>query len=93
MSARDFVMPFGKWKGETLEEVVAAARVMSAFSNHVEVADNSQFIDIVGTGGDGASTFNISTTCLFVLAAAGAKVAKHGNFARAAQHFSHKLAP
>lgn len=66
-------------KGETLAEVVAAARVMSDFSNHVVVADNSQFIDIVGTGGDGASTFNISTTCLFVLAAAGAKVAKHGN--------------
>lgn len=66
-------------KGETLDEVVAAARVMASFSKHVIVDDNSQFIDIVGTGGDGAHTFNISTTCLFVLAAAGAKVAKHGN--------------
>ena len=66
-------------KGETLDEIVAAARVMRDFSNRVEVADNSGFVDIVGTGGDGVSTFNISTTCLFVVAAAGAKVAKHGN--------------
>lgn len=66
-------------KGETLDEIVAAAKVMRSFSNQVEVADNSKFVDIVGTGGDGAHTFNISTTCLFVVAAAGAKVAKHGN--------------
>ncbi|TDR33049.1 anthranilate phosphoribosyltransferase [Hydromonas duriensis] len=66
-------------KGETLEEIVAAARVMRDFSNRVVVKDNSQFVDIVGTGGDGVHTFNISTTCLFVVAAAGAKVAKHGN--------------
>lgn len=66
-------------KGETLDEIVTAARVMREFSNRVEVADNSHFIDIVGTGGDGACTFNISTTCLFVVAAAGAQVAKHGN--------------
>ncbi|MGL4767071.1 MAG: anthranilate phosphoribosyltransferase [Formosimonas sp.] len=66
-------------KGESLSEIVNAAQVMRSFSNRVEVADNSHFIDIVGTGGDGASTFNISTTCLFVVAAAGAQVAKHGN--------------
>lgn len=66
-------------KGETLDEITAAARVMRAFSLHVNVDNNNNFVDIVGTGGDGASTFNISTTCLFVVAAAGAKVAKHGN--------------
>lgn len=66
-------------KGESLDEIISAARVMRDFSNRVEVADNSSFIDIVGTGGDGTQTFNISTTCLFVVAAAGAQVAKHGN--------------
>lgn len=66
-------------KGETLTEIVACARVMREFSNRVAVADTNGFVDIVGTGGDGASTFNISTTCLFVVAAAGAKVAKHGS--------------
>lgn len=66
-------------KGETLDEIVTAARVMRDFSNRVDVRDNSKFLDIVGTGGDGASTFNISTTCLFVVAAAGVQVAKHGN--------------
>lgn len=66
-------------KGESLNEIVSAAQVMRELSNRVEVADNSKFIDIVGTGGDGAQTFNISTACLFVVAAAGAQVAKHGN--------------
>ena len=66
-------------KGETLDEIVTAARVMREFSNRVEVADNSRFLDIVGTGVDGACTFNISTSCLFVVAAAGGQVAKHGN--------------
>jgi len=53
--------------------------VMREFANHVEVEDNSNFVDIVGTGGDGSHTFNISTASMFVAAAAGAKVAKHGN--------------
>lgn len=66
-------------KGESLNEIISAAQVMRALSNRVEVTDNSNFIDIVGTGGDGAQTFNISTACLFVVAAAGAQVAKHGN--------------
>jgi anthranilate phosphoribosyltransferase len=52
---------------------------MREFANHVEVEDNSHFVDIVGTGGDGSHTFNISTATMFVAAAAGAKVAKHGN--------------
>ena len=66
-------------KKETIGEITAAATVMREFANHVQVKDNSHFVDIVGTGGDGAHTFNISTTAMFVAAGAGAKVAKHGN--------------
>ncbi|MGI4984564.1 MAG: anthranilate phosphoribosyltransferase [Janthinobacterium lividum] len=66
-------------KKETIGEITAAATVMREFARHVEVADNAHFVDIVGTGGDGAHTFNISTASMFVAAAAGAKVAKHGN--------------
>jgi anthranilate phosphoribosyltransferase len=65
-------------KKETIGEITAAATVMREFATHVKVNDNSHFVDIVGTGGDGAQTFNISTTAMFVAAAAGAKVAKHG---------------
>ena len=66
-------------KKETIGEITAAAQVMRELSTKVEVADNRHFLDIVGTGGDGAHTFNISTAAMFVAAAAGAKVAKHGN--------------
>jgi anthranilate phosphoribosyltransferase len=66
-------------KKETIGEIAAAAMVMREFANKVEVADDSNFVDIVGTGGDGSHTFNISTATMFVTAAAGAKVAKHGN--------------
>ena len=66
-------------KKETIGEIAAAASVMREFAARVEVPDNSHFVDIVGTGGDGANTFNISTAAMFVCAAAGAKVAKHGN--------------
>ena len=65
-------------KKETIGEITAAAQVMRELSTKVEVADNRHFVDIVGTGGDGAQTFNISTAAMFVAAAAGAKVAKHG---------------
>ncbi len=65
-------------KKETVGEISAAAQVMRELSTPIEVADNANFVDIVGTGGDGANTFNISTTAMFVIAAAGAKVAKHG---------------
>jgi len=65
-------------KKETVGEITAAAQVMREMSTRIEVADNSNFVDIVGTGGDGSNTFNISTTSMFVTAAAGAKVAKHG---------------
>ncbi|MBV2234501.1 MAG: anthranilate phosphoribosyltransferase [Sterolibacterium sp.] len=65
-------------KKETIGEISAAAQVMRELAIKVNVADNSHFVDIVGTGGDGAQTFNISTATMFVAAAAGAKVAKHG---------------
>lgn len=66
-------------KKETVGEIAAAASVLREFSNKVEIADRHNLVDIVGTGGDGAHTFNISTATIFVVAAAGAKVAKHGN--------------
>ena len=65
-------------KKETVGEIAAAAQVMRELSTRIEVDDNSHLVDIVGTGGDGAHTFNISTASMFVAAAAGAKVAKHG---------------
>ncbi|WP_319241187.1 anthranilate phosphoribosyltransferase [uncultured Propionivibrio sp.] len=66
-------------KKETVGEITAAAQVMREMATRIEVADKANLVDIVGTGGDGAHTFNISTTSMFVVAAAGAKVAKHGN--------------
>lgn len=66
-------------KKETVGEIAGAARVMREFAARVQVPDAQNFVDIVGTGGDGAHTFNISTASMFVVAAAGAKVAKHGN--------------
>ncbi len=65
-------------KKETIGEITAAAQVMREFSTKVHVPDPSHLVDIVGTGGDGAHTFNISTCAMFVAAAAGAKTAKHG---------------
>ena len=65
-------------KKETIGEITAAAQVMREFSTKVEVADKTHLLDIVGTGGDGSHTFNISTCSMFVAAAAGAKVSKHG---------------
>ncbi|MCK9379794.1 MAG: anthranilate phosphoribosyltransferase [Sulfuritalea sp.] len=66
-------------KKETIGEISAAAMVMREMSTKVETPHNPHFVDIVGTGGDGAHTFNISTASMFVAAAAGATVAKHGN--------------
>jgi len=65
-------------KKETIGEITAAAQVMREFSTKVNVADKTNLVDIVGTGGDGSHTFNISTCSMFVAAAAGAKVSKHG---------------
>ncbi len=66
-------------KKETIGEISAAATVMRELSTKVTTPHNPHFVDIVGTGGDGSHTFNISTTSMFVAAAAGATVAKHGN--------------
>ena len=65
-------------KGESVDEITAAAEVMRELASKVEV-DKTNLVDTCGTGGDGANTFNISTTSAFVVAASGAKVAKHGN--------------
>ena len=65
-------------KKETIGEITAAAQVMREFSTKVHIADKTHLVDIVGTGGDGSHTFNISTCAMFVAAAAGAKVSKHG---------------
>lgn len=67
-----------RMKGETVTEIAASARVMRALAEPVALP-RERLIDIVGTGGDGASTFNVSTAASFVAAAAGARVAKHGN--------------
>ncbi len=66
-------------KGETTTELTAFAKVMQDFSTKVEFKTKANFVDIVGTGGDGLHTFNISTTSAFVAAGAGVIIAKHGN--------------
>jgi anthranilate phosphoribosyltransferase len=66
-------------KKETIGEITAAAQVMRELATKVNVKDPQNLVDIVGTGGDGSHTFNISTASMFVTAAAGARVAKHGN--------------
>jgi anthranilate phosphoribosyltransferase len=65
-------------KKETIGEITAAAQVMRELATRVDVSDPDNLVDVVGTGGDGAQTFNISTASIFVCAAAGARVAKHG---------------
>ena len=67
-----------RMKGETVDEIAAAAQVMRELSTKVQVADSAHLVDTCGTGGDGIQTFNVSTASAFVASAAGAKVAKHG---------------
>ena len=66
-------------KKETIGEIAAAAQVMREFATKVDAGDRATLLDIVGTGGDASHTFNISTASMFVAAAAGARIAKHGN--------------
>lgn len=72
-------------KKETIGEITAAAQVMRELATRVTVKDPDNLVDIVGTGGDGSQTFNISTASMFVCAAAGGRVAKHGNRAVSSQ--------
>jgi anthranilate phosphoribosyltransferase len=75
-----------RMKGETVEEITGSVRAMRAVSVKVPVSDRAAPVyDIVGTGGDGAQTFNISTAAAFVIAGAGRRVAKHGNRAASSQ--------
>jgi anthranilate phosphoribosyltransferase len=67
-----------RMKGETVDEITAAATVMRSLATPVDL-DKTNLVEIVGTGGDGSSTFNISTASCIVVAAAGGRVAKHGN--------------
>ena len=68
-----------KMKGETVEEITQAAKIMREKAVKVPVKDKSRLVDTCGTGGDKVDTFNVSTITAFVIAGAGAKVAKHGN--------------
>jgi anthranilate phosphoribosyltransferase len=75
-----------RMKGETVEEITGSVRAMRAVSLKVQVSDRSTPVyDVVGTGGDGAHTFNISTAAAFVVAGTGRRVAKHGNRAASSQ--------
>ena len=68
-----------RMKGETIDEIVGCATIMQELAEHVKPKTKIDYIDLVGTGGDGANTFNISTTSAFVAAGAGVPIAKHGN--------------
>jgi len=68
-----------RMKGETVDEITAAASVMRSLATPVTIDDKDNLVEIVGTGGDGSGTFNVSTASCFVLSAAGGRVAKHGN--------------
>jgi anthranilate phosphoribosyltransferase len=68
-----------RMKSETIDEIVGAVSVMRELASHVHLHSLEHVVDVVGTGGDGANIFNVSTASSFVVAAAGGKVAKHGN--------------
>ncbi|WP_343595100.1 anthranilate phosphoribosyltransferase [Acinetobacter sp.] len=66
-------------KGESIDEITAAAQVMRDLATKIDVSDVPHLVDIVGTGGDGQNLFNVSTASSFIISAAGASIAKHGN--------------
>ena len=68
-----------RMKSETIDEIVGAVAVMRELADQVELDSLKHVVDVVGTGGDGANIFNVSSAAAFVVAAAGGKVAKHGN--------------
>jgi anthranilate phosphoribosyltransferase len=68
-----------RMKSESIDEIVGAVSVMRELASHVLLPSLTNVVDVVGTGGDGANIFNVSTAAAFVVAAAGGKVAKHGN--------------
>lgn len=68
-----------RMKGETLEEIVGSAKVLRDKAEHIAPKTDGAYVDLVGTGGDGSNSFNISTTAAFVAAGAGLPIAKHGN--------------
>ncbi|MDO9321615.1 MAG: anthranilate phosphoribosyltransferase, partial [Pseudomonas sp.] len=68
-----------RMKSESIDEIVGAVSVMRELASQVELPSLDNVVDVVGTGGDGANIFNVSTAAAFVVAAAGGKVAKHGN--------------
>ena len=70
-----------RMKSESIDEIVGAVSVMRELASKVELPSLEHVVDVVGTGGDGANIFNVSTAAAFVVAAAGGKVAKHGNSA------------
>lgn len=68
-----------RMKGETIDEIVGCAKVLQEKADHVKPTVKGNYVDIVGTGGDGTNTFNVSTTSAFVACGAGVPIAKHGN--------------
>ena len=81
-----------RMKSETIDEIVGAVAVMRELADGVQLPTLKHVVDVVGTGGDGANIFNVSSAASFVVAAAGGKVAKHGNRAVSGKRRQRRLA-